>query len=438
MIKDEGKSELFREYYSILSNIFGNNVETMQKAISEFSYVEDILRQVKDIDLTNEQAMNLLNVLSSEKNPLNIETLDDLNNYNNLANDQLHSIIQELENITGSDYGIIIDEIKDALCRNILGIGLKDSRDRGYGNSVEYVYKLYDISEGASSTEEYNSEEKRLLNIMNFIINENNPRNILDFIKNLGDVTPIRNYTAVAKVIEKVQEKELKEMNRHITTLEKLDEICENQQDSEIPTVYREEIDGVRVYHLNGEPFCMFQHNPGNATLEDLLYYEGQAGNMAICTRLVNSKSSGISMIYSNMYLYGKIPSKGVITIGNMDAGTTHTAKRTRMYGWTNRRVTELEQIDSWENEVAMYRRQRAHSRINNENTGGNIPPMAYSVVMYENGTTAYVRSIEKLAERFKGTGIAIIVYHPEAYREKQQLQERGNSTKTQEDVLSR
>ena len=413
----------------------------MQKAISEFSYIQDILRQVKDTDLTNEQAMNFLNVLCSEKNPLNIETLDDLNNYNNLANDQLQVLILELKNITGSDYAVEIKRIKEVLCENLLGMGLYDSKERGYGNTIEYIYRLYDISEGETSIGEYSSEEKRLLHIMNFIIKEEFPNNLLDFIKNLEDITSIRNYTAVAKLIEKVQERELSQMNERITTLAKLDEACERVQGSDNPTVYREEIEGVKIYHLNGEPYCMFQHDPGNATLEDLLYYESQAGNTAICTRVVYSTSSDdidSIKLKEGSYLYGEIPSKGLIGLRNKDAKTTHTAKRTRMHSIIDRKVTELDQIDFSRNEAAMYRRQRDHSRITNDNTGGNIPPMAYCVTIYEDGTTWRGDSLEDLAQRFQGTGIAIIAFHKEAYRDKEQIEEREETTKNQDDDLSR
>lgn len=434
-IKSPEKNELFKNYYDILTGIYGNNVETMQKAISEFSYVEDILKQVKDVDLTNEQALNLINVLCSEKNPLNIETLEDLNNYNDLANEQLQNIISEFD---GRKEITFYEEeyLREVICQNILGIGYRQSRERGYGSTLGEICALYDISEGESSKGDYAPEEKKMLEIMNFIRNEVNHKKLLAFIKNLGDVTTLRNFTAVAKVIDKVQEKELSEMNKHITTLEKLDEICEKEQDSETPTVYREEIDGVKIYHLNGEPFTMFGHDPGNASVEDLLHFEGQSGNTAICMRLC-SPNKGASF-YSGMYYYGEIPNKGIITISNQDAGTTHVAKRTKMFGNTEKKVTQLEEVNRSGNEVAMYRRQRDHSRIGNRNVGGNIPPMAYGVFMNEDGTILHGGSIEEFAKEFQGTGISILVYHSEAYREQEQSQERGNATKSQEDDFSR
>lgn len=71
-------AEIFKNYYDILSGVFGENVESMQKAISEFSYCKDLLLNVKDKDLTNIQVLNLLNVLSSDRNNFNIQTLEQI------------------------------------------------------------------------------------------------------------------------------------------------------------------------------------------------------------------------------------------------------------------------------------------------------------------------------------------------------------------------
>ena len=84
-----------------------------------------------------------------------------------------------------------------------------------------------------------------------------------------------------------------------------------------------------------------------------------------------------------------------------------------------------------------MYRRQRDHSRVTNENIGGRILPMAYGVKIFP-GTSREkeIDIIKREAKRLQGTGIAIIVYHQEAYLEKSQ--EMEDSTRSQEDDLSR
>ena len=79
--KNPETAEVFKSYYDILTGIYGEDVETMQKAISEFSYYKDLLLNIKDEELSNEQVLNLLNVISSEKNNFNI--CNDNNRSNN-------------------------------------------------------------------------------------------------------------------------------------------------------------------------------------------------------------------------------------------------------------------------------------------------------------------------------------------------------------------
>lgn len=412
--KDPDKSEIFKNYYQILSGILGSNVETMQKAITEFSYVSTLLESVKDEELSEHQVTSLINVLCSEKNAFEIHSLDDLNNYHQLANQQLQDIITD-KNIRGNT-------LKDKLCENLFGIHFLEKSHYGYGTSLQKLTQLYDISEGETSKGEYSVEEIKLLNIMNYIKAESDDQKLISFIKNLGDVQNLRNYSSISQLISRIQEKELSEMNKHITTIEYLDEICQAQMGSNNPSVYKEEIEGVPIYHLNGEPFCLFSHDSGNTSTKDILTFEGQGGNSAICSRLTTEKLGSIS----GKYLYGTIPNQGLITISTTDANTQHIAKRTKMTAHTNTRVNEIDNINQSGNEVAMYRRQRDHSQITNENLGGTIPPMAY-------GYVGKPENLGYFAKKFKGTGIAIFIQHLEAYPEEEKVEERGKNTGIEE-----
>ena len=85
IIKEPQRLENFKLYYDVLSNIMGKNVETMQKAISEYMFNEDLLNNIRDIDLTDEQYQNLISVMLSDKNRYNIRNIDDLSNYDEIA-----------------------------------------------------------------------------------------------------------------------------------------------------------------------------------------------------------------------------------------------------------------------------------------------------------------------------------------------------------------
>ncbi len=157
-------------------------------------------------------------------------------------------------------------------------------------------------------------------------------------------------------------------------------------------------------------------------------------GNSAICSRLTTGRPNEIGFL-DEALLYGKIPDHGLITMSGRDAGTQHMAKRTRMSAvGRNGRVTKFKILSTsgqFINEVAMYRRQRDHSKISNDNSGGRIFPMAYGVVIAPDGKKI---DLKKIASDYKGTGIAIFAIHSEAYQEKNE--ERRNDTLIKEDDL--
>lgn len=412
--KDPQTREVFKNYYDILTEINGENVETMQKAISEFSYYKDLLLNIKDQELSDDQVLKLLNVLSSEKNRFDITSLEQLDHYYDFAN-------QELQDIISNSDSLEIGSIKELLCQNLLGIHYSNSFERSYGDSVVTLNTLYDFSSDESSRDEYDETEKSFMNIINYIYSEKNKDKLIEFIGNIRENTHIRNIPAFRRVIDKVQERELSELNSHITTIDTLDRVCEEEKDKESPSVYKEEIDGVPIYHLNGYEYCMFSHNPGKISDQDFFSYEGQGGNSAICSRVV---TPDMGIIFDH-FLYGALPTESLITMHNADASTQHMAKRTRMAAHLSSNVKQLERLNSSGNEVAMYRRTREHSDITNENGGGRIVPMAYGA--------SEISDISSLVKRFKGTGVAIFIRHGEKYKEKTQASQNIEHTESNE-----
>ena len=416
IVKSPEKSEVFKNYYEILANALGSNVETMQKAITEFSYVSQLLEDVKDKDMSEEQVLNLMNVLCSERNPFNISSKEDLERYNEIANSQLNDFVTNISKTNLSD--VNYDAIKEMLCNNLFGINLKENYTRTYGKSLEMMTNLYDLSKKSIETMDLSMEEQELINNLRFISEETSANQLINFIRNLDLASNKRNFLGVNKLLDRIQEQELSMMNEQITTLEKLDEICQQQSDRKNPTVYKEEIEGVQVYHLNGEKFTLFSHDAGNTSLDEILNHESQGANMAICTRLTTEKMG----VINNRYLYGSVAKQGLITIRNADANTQHVAKRTKMAAVLETKVNELDKVTKSGNEVAFYRNERKHSQISNENAGGKILPMAFGVA-----SNIKKDELNQLTSKLAGTGIAIFVEHPEAYKEIETENEKNN-----------
>ena len=404
-IKDEKQSDNFYEYYETLCNIYGRNVETMQKAMSEYSYVRDIIENVKNKDLTEKQTMNLLNVFCTKRNEFNIRTIEELDNFDQIANDKM---LREIGEINISDYNTA-DIVKQIICSNLLGMEYTDNVSLNYGKSLETLTTLYDFGTDEISKTQYSEEEKKFMEILYFISKENDPKKLAEFAKNTTELPNLRNLVTINKVIDKVIENEIHELNDKLTSIEKIKEVCKEQEGKDNPQAYYEEVDGLQVYHLNGMDYCMFSHDLGTLSYEDWLRYEGQGGNSAICSRVVKGNMGDTN----DKYLFGELPKEGLITINGRDANTQHVSKRVRNYAWQAESIKNLTDIKEGANEIAFYRRQRSHANISSENVGGRIKPMAYGV-----------SDISEIKENLKkiliDNEIPIIIVHKDKYKAKE------------------
>ena len=174
IIKDQEKLEVFKSYYDILCEVYGRNVETMQRSITEFSFNKELLQNVNGLDLSPSQVENLTNVLASEKNMLNINTLEELDDFNIKANEDLKTLLMWYKDsgIKGHDSVMF----RTLITSNLFGMNY-DSKTP-YGETVRRLVSLYNFND----QEGYSSEEIKIMNILNFINKEANEDKIIEFI----------------------------------------------------------------------------------------------------------------------------------------------------------------------------------------------------------------------------------------------------------------
>ena len=79
--KSKHGHELFKKYYDILVNIYGENKECLFRACENFQYYVDILRDVDEMELEEIERDNFINLLATYVNSCNIEKRDQLKNY---------------------------------------------------------------------------------------------------------------------------------------------------------------------------------------------------------------------------------------------------------------------------------------------------------------------------------------------------------------------
>lgn len=411
--KNPQKKKLFRIYYNTLVSIYGANVETMQKAISEYSYIEELLTQAENIELTDTQYENLISIFCSRRNPFNIANLSDLQNYEEIANQQLTMQINEtlISIRQGKENQDILKEI---ISENFLGMRYKNYYNTNYGDSVDYITALYDIQTETGKDETYTEDERKMLDVLEFLKNEESSSKLVELANLLKKEKGIRNPIVLQTALQKTKSQQIEILNKSLLSMSKLEELCEREKDSENPSVYMEQEDGLKIYHLNGIPYTFLAHD-SFANNEDFMEYDGQAGNTAICTRVVNQTEG----VLDRKFLYTSIDNDMLISASPWDAKTTHIAKRVRNKGRIDTKIKDISGLSNIEsgNEVAFYRRYRKHNSINNENHGGRNFPDAYGIVSIEDLT-------DEIKAFCKKYNISIVFLHGEKYQHREQLNE--------------
>ena len=404
VIKNPDRAENFKIYYEILIAIYGKNVETMQKAISEYYYVEELLIKAKDVELTDKQYENLVSVICSIRNPLNIHTLKELQNYDEIANASLREQIDAYIKNGGTDVGAV----RAMVAENLFGMRYQDDRTATtYGFSVEYMNQMYSLQDEEKENGIYAEDERKMLQVLDFLHKELNMSKVIQFANNLMEERGIRNPRALQSAMRKTRENQNEILNKSLSSVEKLNQLCEDKDG--LNGVRKEEIDGVTVYHLEGAPFTFLAHDIGDATdRNETMEYEGQAGNTAICCRMVNQEVGN----FNNQFLYMSVDDDMLIASSERDANTQHISKRVKNTGYITVKAKNIPQMTSTGNEVAFYRRYRNHEKVNNQNHGGRRVPDAYGL-----SNIAYLsENIKLFCKKYK---IPVIIKHYEYYKEK-------------------
>ena len=411
IIKTPDKLENFKIYYEVLTNVLGDNIFTAQKAISEYNYINKLLNNIRDIGLTDVQYANLISIMLSEKNPYNIDTLEQLESYEYIVKEEVERELRQIENLkkdvptTGENDCIKFKTVgmKEILLEKILGIDIFQWK------KISNLYK-FEVDEDL-----YTEEEIKMIEIIKFIINEENPTKLKGFIQeilnNKGLINPIVFHTVIQKTISR----ETEILNNNLMSREKMDIECEKEKGKEDPLIYKEIINGVEVYHLNGLEFSSLQ-TTSSVDVKTFIEYDGQLGNSAICCRY---KKNGLIKPDSRqvVFVFSEVDDNMVISnwdSNDRDAGTTWAAKRIRMSGGILINVANIPEMIYSGNEVAFYRRYLDKNKITNENLGGKRLPDF--IVGGYGGMTDETYSI------LKKYNIGILIIHDEKYADKPKM----------------
>ena len=294
------------------------------------------------------------------------------------------------------------------------------------------ITELYDISmEKERNSKIYTDDEKRMLECLEFIQKENNPKVLLELALDLINQKAVQNPIIMYNAVKKITEHQTELFNSSLLTIEKMDKLCEEEHGKKNPKIIKEVLDnGLTRYILKGIDFKFMPHNSGGMTLKDLVEYEGNLGCNNICTRLISQNSILKQDIkYDFIYTSVKEPG-GIQAFGISDAKTDHIARRIHGFGGyktkINYDIIENGLNHGHRNEVAQNRNLKRNANINNKNMGGKILPDAFW------GYDSNCLSQEDI-DIMKKYNIPIIYIDREAYIEiaknKENNKEKNNSS---------
>lgn len=377
IIKDKRKLENFKTYYDILSKVQGNNVETIQRAISEYNYFDKILQNVKDVEITEKQYENLIPVLCSSDNQFNINTLEELQNYEEISSKIIKQRIKD-ENGNG-------EKIKKIISGDILGFRKEPAHVRDYGYLLSEVTDLYNISlEKEKYKNLYTQDEIKMLDCLEFVEKEKNPEILSELALNLIKEKNIQSPIIMHKAVEKIMDHQTELFNSSLLTIEKMEKLCKQEEGKENPKITREILEnGLTKYVLKGIDFKFLPHDSSGIGLKDLIQYEGNLGCSNICTRLISQDLIRENGTCNFDFIYTSIKEAGGIqSFYHCDAATDHVARRIHGSGGHKRKIDynimKSNGLYVNHNEVAQNRNIKKNENINNENMGGKILPDAY------------------------------------------------------------
>ena len=239
LVKSNDK-EMFKNYYEILLDIYGENVDTLNFAIENFIYYKDILNDIKDKDLNEEEINNLIRLLVSNKNYLNITKKEELMSYD------LTLLKKLISNFTENEDEIIR---KNLVCNYLFNIPF-DNNGNGFDNfgTIKNWCDICD-SDVLKEIDEFNSYEINLFNMIKLMFSVNDSELLISYIESIMDEKI--NIVSVINIFNKLEKNKMDIINKQVVTTNDVKMLYETDKDA----VSLNNEEGVDIYTFYNQDF---------------------------------------------------------------------------------------------------------------------------------------------------------------------------------------
>ena len=338
---------------------------------------KELIKSIRNNNLNEEEQKNLISVISGNYNYHNINSLEDLKNYNYIANQSLLDMVKESKSLL---------EFKNIICNDLFGIDYK---------IIEKTYKLAldQLSVPSNSRLLYDNledSEKRVMDFLRFICDSNTKEDDLRlFIENVSKCNNIRNPKSCVSLLNKLREKEIELVNINLMNQKRIEDFIYDG------TLRRmEDFEGVQIYCFSKEKENTITQNllvhntPLNIKIMDSL--EPDNGVSTISTWYKAYWPYENPRTTNNTVFYYQLPmDTQIVSARPQDGMTTKLSKTVHAQGLKmDMEYNKNGMIPSSYkalSEIAFYRRHRDHNNITNENHGGIISPNCFNRLSLDN-----------------------------------------------------
>lgn len=371
--KNAEELSLFIDYYNCLAKIFGENVMTMEKSFVNFYYYKDLIKDIQNVDLTEEEQKNFVSVISGNYNNCNISSRKDLIKYNEIANKSL------LESIRKAKTEI---ECKNIICNDLFGIDYGIIR-KSYKFAIDQLSLPSNASLLSDSLDE---SERNIMQFLSFLCNDVVSMNELhSLVENLINLDNVRYPKSCVSLLNKIRVFEIKQVNERLMTDKAINELISNGSLKKM-----DEYEGVPIY-------CYSELDKSLYKINDRLLDHTTPLNKEQMNNL--EPDNGVSTISTwfqpkseykgrptEVYFYQIPEDTQIVAAMPYDGQTSKLAKGVYAQGIKGKMGYSSEGMfvncgnsENVFSEVAFYRRHRDHNNITNENHGGLIVPNCFA-----------------------------------------------------------
>ena len=248
LVKSDKARDYFIKYYNIVSKIYTNNKETLYRCIENFGYYSSILSDIKNENLSEEEKVNLLVLLSTFGNHLNINRRSDLLGYNLIS---IKKLVEELYAVKD------INVYKNVLANFLFCKGYDENGNYGWldiSNIKEYISLYdYDIIEELEidGNRVFSDDEVALFCMMKLLFSTDDLTILLAFIENVINKKLVRNTLPIIEFFNKLKKYRREIINEQVVTLDDIEMLYIDRPN----IVKKEEKDGINIYTIRNQDF---------------------------------------------------------------------------------------------------------------------------------------------------------------------------------------